>query len=411
MAGHSKWKQIKRKKAVTDQRRGALFTKLIREITIAAKQGGGDPAGNARLRTAIDAAKAENMPLDNIERAVKKGTGELEGVTYEEVTYEAYGPGGAALLIEATTDNPNRTVAEIRHVFQRHGGNLGAANSVAWMFDRKAQIAVDATRADEDAVMEAALDAGADDMVRDGDVFLITGPAGHLHHISERLKARKIAVQTAEIALIPKSTVKVDAKDAKHLLALIDALEEMDDVAKVSSNFDIDAEARAAPPRRTSAVWSPGCCGSRMRPSPPMRRTAWPWRSRTSSGRDRAGLGSAGCEAGRSRDDPDPGRRGIRDRRAVGSDGAPAPGGRGREPRHRARGARGRLVALRLSRRRRAAFLPTSARRERRGAEDRDRPDVGAGGGARRSGREGAKHRAARIGLRDREKDGGAAGA
>src|SRR5213080_2744626 len=140
MAGHSKWKQIKRKKAVTDARRGALFTKLIREITIAAKQGGGDPAGNARLRTAID--------------AVKKGTGELEGVTYEEVTYEAYGPGGAALLIEATTDNANRTVAEIRHAFQRYGGNLGAANSVAWMFDRKAQITVDATRADEDAVME-----------------------------------------------------------------------------------------------------------------------------------------------------------------------------------------------------------------------------------------------------------------
>src|SRR5947207_4155014 len=150
MAGHSKWKQIKRKKAVTDARRGALFTKLIREITIAAKQGGGDPAGNARLRTAIDAAKAENMPLDNIERAVKKGTGELEGVTYEEVTYEAYGPGGAALLIEATTDNANRTVAEIRHAFQRHGGNLGATNSVASMFDPQAQITVDATRADEE---------------------------------------------------------------------------------------------------------------------------------------------------------------------------------------------------------------------------------------------------------------------
>ncbi len=246
MAGHSKWKQIKRKKAVTDARRGALFTKLIREITIAAKQGGGDPGGNARLRTAIDAAKAENMPLDNIERAVKKGTGELDGVTYEEVTYEAYGPGGAALLIEATTDNPNRTVAEIRHVFQRHGGNLGAANSVAWMFDRKAQIAVDANRADEDTVMEAALDAGADDMARDGDVFLITGPAGQLHPITERLKAKKIAVQTAEIALLPKNTVKVDGKEAKHLLALIEALEEMDDVAKVSSNFDIDAEALAA---------------------------------------------------------------------------------------------------------------------------------------------------------------------
>src|SRR5438874_12233526 len=162
MAGNNKWKQIKRKKAVTDQRRGASFTRLIREITIAAKQGGGDPGGNARLRTAIDAAKAENMPGDNIDRAIKKGTGELEGVTYEEVTYEGYGPGGAALLIQATTDNPNRTVAEIRNVFQRHGENLAAANAVAWMFDRKAQITVDATRTDEDAVMEAALDAGAE---------------------------------------------------------------------------------------------------------------------------------------------------------------------------------------------------------------------------------------------------------
>src|SRR6266853_5766373 len=246
MAGHSKWKQIKRKKAITDQKRGAVFTRLIREITIAARQGGGDPGGNARLRTAIEAAKAENMPLDNIERAVKKGTGELEGIQYEEVTYEGYGPGGAAILIEATTDNANRTVAEIRYVFTRLGGNLGASNSVAWMFDRKAQITVDAARADEDAVMEAALDAGAEDMVRDGDVFLITGPAGQLHHISERLKTKKIAVQTGELARIPKNTVKVNGKDAKHLLALIEALEEMDDVAKVSSNFDIDAEALAA---------------------------------------------------------------------------------------------------------------------------------------------------------------------
>src|SRR5437773_4214455 len=155
MAGHSKWKQIKRKKAGTDARRGALFTKLIREITIAAKQGGGDPAGNARLRTAIDAAKAENMPLDNVERAVKKGTGELEGIQYEEVSYEGYGPGGAAIFIEATTDNANRTVAEIRHLFQRYGGNLGAAKTVAWMFDRKAHITLDATKVDEDAALEA----------------------------------------------------------------------------------------------------------------------------------------------------------------------------------------------------------------------------------------------------------------
>ena len=246
MAGHSKWKQIKRKKAVADARRGALFTRLIREITIAAKQGGGDPDGNARLRTAIDAAKAENMPLDNIERAVKKGTGELEGVQYQEVTYEGYGPGGAAIFIEATTDNPNRAVAEIRHVFQRHGGNLGAANSVAWMFDRKAQITVDASKTDEDATMEAALEAGADDMVREGDVFLITGPASALHAITTQLGRRKIPVQGAEIAMIPKSTVKVDGKAAKQLLELLEALEEMDDVARVSSNFDIDAEAMAA---------------------------------------------------------------------------------------------------------------------------------------------------------------------
>jgi len=246
MAGHSKWKQIKRKKAVTDQRRGATFTKLIREITIAAKQGGGDANGNARLRTAIDAAKAENMPLDNIERAVKKGTGELEGVTYEEVTYEGYGPGGAAILINATTDNANRTVAEIRHAFSRHGGNLGATNSVSWMFDRKGQLTVDASRASEDATMEVALDAGAEDMVREGDVFLITTPPHDLHAVQQALVAKKLPVQSAEIAMLPKSTVKVDGGDAKRLLALVEALEEMDDVAKVFSNFDIDAEAMAA---------------------------------------------------------------------------------------------------------------------------------------------------------------------
>ena len=245
MAGHSKWKQIKRKKAVTDQRRGAMFTRLIREITIAAKAGGGDPGGNARLRTAIDAAKAENMPLDNIERAIKKGTGELEGVVYEEVIYEGYGPGGAAILIEATTDNPNRTVAEIRHAFGRQGGNLGAANSVAWMFDRKALITVDATKADEDTTMEAALDAGADDVVREGDAFLISAPAGQLHAVQEALKSKRIPVVAAEIARLPKNTVKVEGSDARRLLALIEALEEMDDVAKVFSNFDIDAEAMA----------------------------------------------------------------------------------------------------------------------------------------------------------------------
>ena len=246
MAGHSKWKQIKRKKAVTDAKRGALFTRLIREITIAAKAGGGDPAGNARLRTAIDAAKAENMPSDNIDRAVKKGTGELAGVTYEEVTYEGYGPGGAAIMIDATTDNPTRTVADIRHVFSRNGGNLGASNSVAWMFDRKALILLDAAGVNEDSAMEAALDAGADDFVHDGDVFVVTAPPAQLHAVRDALAAKKLKVQSAEITRIPKNTVKVEASDAKRLLALVEALEESDDVAKVSSNFDIDAEALAA---------------------------------------------------------------------------------------------------------------------------------------------------------------------
>ena len=245
MAGHSKWKQIKRKKAVTDQKRGAVFTRLIREITIAAKAGGGDPGGNARLRTAIDAAKAENMPADNIDRAIKKGTGELEGVTYEEVTYEGYGPGGAALLIQATSDNPNRTVAEIRNVFTRHGANLAATNAVAWMFDRKGQIVVDG-KASEDATMEAALDAGADDMEREADVYLITTPPTQLHAIEEALRSKQLPVQSAEIAMVPKNTVKVESGDAKRLLHLVESLEEMDDVAKVFSNFDIDAETMAA---------------------------------------------------------------------------------------------------------------------------------------------------------------------
>src|ERR1700758_3683591 len=201
MAGHSKWKQIKRKKAVTDARRGATFTKLIREITIAARQGGGDPAGNARVRTAIEAARAENMPAENIDRAIKKGTGELEGVTYEEVTYEGYGPGGAALLIQATTDNANRTVAEIRNVFGKHGGNLGATNAVAWMFDRKGQIVVDG-KASEDATMEVALDAGAEDMQREGDIYVITTPPAQLHAIDLALRAKKLPVQSAEISLV-----------------------------------------------------------------------------------------------------------------------------------------------------------------------------------------------------------------
>jgi len=245
MAGHSKWKQIKNKKAVTDSRRAANWTKHIREITVAAKAGGGDPGGNPRLRTAIDAAKAVNMPGDNIERAIKKGTGELEGITLEEVIYEGYGPGGAAVIIEATTDNANRTVAEVRHAFSRNGGNLGASNSVAWMFDRKGQIWLDADRYPEDSTLEAALEAGAEDFAREGEQYLITTTPPTFHAVQDALKARKFEVASAEIAMVPKSTVKIEGKQAEQMLKLMEALEDLDDVSKVFSNFDIDASAMA----------------------------------------------------------------------------------------------------------------------------------------------------------------------
>lgn len=245
MAGHSKWKQIKRKKAATDARRGAAFTKLIKEITVAAKAGGGDPAGNARLRTAIDAAKAANMPAENIERAIKKGTGELEGVSYEEVTYEGYGPGGAAIFVEATTDNPNRTVAELRNIFSKNGGNLGTSGSVAWMFDRRGQITIDASRCDEDAAMEAALEAGALDFQREGDNYIVITEVAALHSVKEALRSRQIPCESAELAMHPKTSVKVEGADAVRLMKLMEALEEHDDVAKVFSNFDVDEEALA----------------------------------------------------------------------------------------------------------------------------------------------------------------------
>ena len=241
MAGHSKWKQIKRKKAVTDARRASSWTKVIREITVAAKSGGGDPNGNPRLRTAIDAAKAVNMPNDNIDRAIKKGTGELEGSVYEELTYEGYGPGGAAIFIEVTTDNPNRTVAEIRHAFSRNGGNLGATNSVAWMFDRKGQIYLDAAKSGEDATLEAALEAGAEDFAREGDQYIVTTAPAAFHTVQDALKARKLAIDSAELTMVPKNTVKVEGADAERILKLMEVLEELDDVSRVSSNFDIDA--------------------------------------------------------------------------------------------------------------------------------------------------------------------------
>ena len=245
MSGHSKWKSIKHKKAITDAKRGAKFTKLIKEITIAARQSGGDPAGNVRLRTAIDTAKAANMPADNIDRAVKKGTGDLEGVHYEEITYEGYGPGGAAILVQATTDNANRTVADLRHVFSRNGGNLAASGAVSWMFERRGQMTLDATRYDEDAALEAALEAGATDLTRDGDQFIITTEPADLHAVLDGLKARGLEPEEPELAMVPTSTVKIEA-EATQLLRLMELIEEHDDVSKVFSNFDIDAETLAA---------------------------------------------------------------------------------------------------------------------------------------------------------------------
>ena len=240
MAGHSKWKQIKHYKAATDAKRGAKFTKLIREITVAAKQGGGDPGGNPRLRTAIDTAKAASMPKENIERAVKKGTGELEGVDYVEVLYEAFGPGGVALMIQALTDNATRTVAEVRYKLSRGGGNMGASNSVSWMFERKGQLYIEVGTLDEEATLESALDAGATDFSREGDQFLVSTEVSSFHAVKTALEGRGIVAAESEIAWIPKQTVRVEGADAQALIRLIESLDELDDVQKVDANFDMD---------------------------------------------------------------------------------------------------------------------------------------------------------------------------
>ncbi|MFN5581179.1 YebC/PmpR family DNA-binding transcriptional regulator [Gemmatimonas sp.] len=245
MAGHSKWKTIKRAKAATDKKRSSLFTRLIREITMAAKLGGGDPGGNPRLRTAIDNAKAVSMPKDNIERAIKKGTGELEGADYTEVLYEAYGPGGVAIMIQAVTDNPTRTVADVRHKLSRNNGNMGTSNSVAFMFDRKGQMTVPADGVNEDTLIEAALEAGADDVANEGDVFVITTEPASLHAVKEGLESKRYKIDDAELAWVPKSSVKVEGDNAVNLLKLLEALEELDDVQKVDANFEMDEDAMA----------------------------------------------------------------------------------------------------------------------------------------------------------------------
>lgn len=240
MAGHNKWSKIKRKKAVTDAKRGAHFTKLIREITVAAREGGGEPEYNARLRLAVDTAKSASMPAENIERAIKKGTGELEGVAYEEVTYEGYGPGGVAMFIECLTDNTNRSVADVRHALSKHDGSLGTDGSVAWQFDRKGQIVIDAKRYTEESVFEAAIEAGAEDVERDGDEFIVTSEPADFSSVQEGLRKAGVEPTSAELTRIAKNEVSVEGKDAEKLVKLLEVLDELDDVQKVHSNADID---------------------------------------------------------------------------------------------------------------------------------------------------------------------------
>jgi YebC/PmpR family DNA-binding regulatory protein len=240
MSGHSKWSTIKHKKGAADAKRGNLFTKLIKEITMSAKVGGGIVDSNPRLRSAVLAAKKASMPSDNIDRAIKRGTGELEGVTYEEVVYEGYGPGGAAILIEAMTDNKNRTTAEIRHLLTKYGGNMAAAGAVAFQFSKKGYLAIEKNAAKEDALMELALESGAEDFkTDDADVFeIITDPAS-FEAVKAGVEARKIAIQTAEIQMIPQNTIEV-ADKSPSLVKLLEMVEENEDVQKVWSNGDID---------------------------------------------------------------------------------------------------------------------------------------------------------------------------
>ena len=245
MSGHSKWATIKRKKAVTDSRRGKIFTQIIKEITIAAKSGGGDAGGNPRLRLAIEKAKASNMPADNIKRAIMKGTGELPGVSYEDVMYEGYGPGGVALIIESVTDNKNRTVSEIRHTLERNGGKLGATGSVAWMFHTKGTVRTPKGSMSEDDMLAIVLDAGADDLRVDGESFEITTTPETFEAVKKAIEAKQIPVEEAEIHKVPENLVRVEGPDAEKVLKLLEALEEHDDTQHVYANFDIDEKVLA----------------------------------------------------------------------------------------------------------------------------------------------------------------------
>ena len=239
MSGHNKWSSIKHKKGAADAKRGKVFTKLIKEITLAARTGGGDPAANPQLRTAISAAKDENMPKDNIERAIKKGTGDLEGVNYEENTYEGYGPGGAAVLVESLTDNKNRAVSEIRHIFSKHNGNMGENGCVAWMFDKKGYIEVERSAAEEDHLMEVAIEAGAEDVRESDDTFEVITEVEDLETVRQALDGASIQYAFAEITMLPQTMVDLDDKTSEQMIRLLDALDDCEDVQKVYTNASL----------------------------------------------------------------------------------------------------------------------------------------------------------------------------
>ncbi|MCH7516789.1 MAG: YebC/PmpR family DNA-binding transcriptional regulator [Bacteroidetes bacterium] len=242
MSGHSKWSTIKRKKGAADAKRGKIFTKLIKEITIAAREGGGDPGANPRLRLAIDNAKAANMPADNIERAIKKATGELEGVTYTEITYEGYGPGGVAMLIEVATDNKNRSVAEVRHLFSKYNGSMGENGSVAWMFNRKGIITLPVQNKSEDEIMDIVLEAGAEDLHNEEDFFEVQTDIESFEPVRKALVAADLQIENASLQWIAKNTVNISGEDAEKVMKLIEAMEDSDDVQNVYSNADFDEE-------------------------------------------------------------------------------------------------------------------------------------------------------------------------
>ncbi|TWJ19237.1 YebC/PmpR family DNA-binding transcriptional regulator [Geobacter argillaceus] len=241
MSGHNKWSTIKHKKGAADAKRGKIFTKLIKEITVAAKLGGGDPNGNPRLRTAVDKAKAENMPKDNIDRAIKKGTGEMEGVTYEEIVYEGYGPNGVAVLVEVMTDNRNRTVSDVRSIFTKCNGNMGEAGCVAWMFDKKGLL-VFPKSIDFDKLFEAAIEAGADDVTDEDDQFEVTTDPANFIEVREALEKAGFKPESAEVTMIPQTQIQLEGKAAESMLKMMDRLEDNDDVQNVYANFDISDE-------------------------------------------------------------------------------------------------------------------------------------------------------------------------